>query len=364
MSAWVRVGGERIIARADSANHYRFPDIVEAADGTWLLCCRWGLHHTGNDGKVVIQRSSNQGATWSTPTIIRDHSSLDDRGYTLIVAPNGDILAFNDQFDASAYQHLQLEYGRSTDNGITFPDSSWQNFPDEPDLGWKALYPEAGYFIVDGTIYTWLEFSDTGKHDGNWVVEIWSSDDNGASWNKYSTIHDYTVIKGCETAVFRASDIHWIAIMRDCDYNTTYRFDSYDSGQTWSSPQDIGPTGSGNVLILHRPMAYQLDTAIALFARNYVPSENQTDRGIVYRYDAVLNEFRDPYHISTPAISDGYYFSLIPKAFNHTHHYLVAYKDVETAGDEDIVAWSVQERNQLITNDGAILLQSGKPVHP
>jgi hypothetical protein len=89
-----RAAGEIISQRTlfqDGAVYAAWPALVRAANGDLVLAFARTEQHLGPDGAIVTMRSTDNGTTWSPPTVAYD-SPLDDRECGLTVGPDGCLL--------------------------------------------------------------------------------------------------------------------------------------------------------------------------------------------------------------------------------------------------------------------------------
>lgn len=74
------------------ATYSAWPSIERAANGDLLIVYTNTERHVSPDGAIVMQRSTDNGKTWSTPEVIFD-TVIDDRQSGLMVLEDGRILA-------------------------------------------------------------------------------------------------------------------------------------------------------------------------------------------------------------------------------------------------------------------------------
>ncbi|NQT93826.1 MAG: exo-alpha-sialidase, partial [Lentisphaerae bacterium] len=65
------------MAHADALNVRTFPSVVALSDGALLAVCRAGSNKDSDDGTVEMFRSSDNGETWSGPTIPFGETKVD-----------------------------------------------------------------------------------------------------------------------------------------------------------------------------------------------------------------------------------------------------------------------------------------------
>jgi hypothetical protein len=201
-----------------------FPGVALAPDGRLVLTYRGGPSHTGGtDGKVMLQTSSDRGATWSAPSAIYD-PAVDVRDPSLTILEDGTtwlISLFTYNTPASPLPVVQVL--RSTDAGAT-----WSAPITASPVGWATSAP-----IVDrgdGLLMAPLYSAPTS---GNAVAAVITSTDAGATWTAPATAVTITGADVQEPALVRSPGGTLLM---------TYRYGTLDGigistydGSTWSA---------------------------------------------------------------------------------------------------------------------------------
>ncbi|MGC2327344.1 MAG: DUF2341 domain-containing protein, partial [Candidatus Sulfotelmatobacter sp.] len=168
----LNVTGRSVIESDGSYNNT--PAVVQAANEDFVLSYKKGPGHV-NSPLVILRRSRDGGATWSPEEVYWD-SSKPDPG--LARTPLGDLLIAFVKEDSSG--ELGGAYSRSADNGLTwgpftfFDDPPTATYVVDPLLNIGSTMYGAGYGLYVG-----------GTGD---APSVWSSSDDGFTWNKLSEL--------------------------------------------------------------------------------------------------------------------------------------------------------------------------------
>ena len=74
-SAFAEIDEQILFKSGDEGySNYRIPSIITAADGTLLAFCEARKDHRGDSGNIdlILKRSTDNGATWSSPQVVWD----------------------------------------------------------------------------------------------------------------------------------------------------------------------------------------------------------------------------------------------------------------------------------------------------
>lgn len=201
-----RVFRHDILHESTSA-YTAWPAVARAGDGAILVLYTESDEHMGPDGRILGQRSTNEGRTWSDPFVVYD-TPLDERESGLTALSDGSLIAhfwstfhsresygrmpdgsyFQETIDAWIEQVEGEEYlaaeplrgshvARSTDGGLT-----WSDVVDGPDT------IHGGIELSDGTLLVasyrrsrdFVTLHKATRWDGPWnrIAEVRSPDDS------------------------------------------------------------------------------------------------------------------------------------------------------------------------------------------
>lgn len=250
------------------AGHYRgWPTVARRKNGELLLVCSGGRQaHVCPFGRVTLQRSTDDGQTWTYPRIVLD-GPIDDRDAGVLETAAGTILITTftslayepilsraEQQDKwsdeklsawqAAHQRVSAEGRqealgvwmiRSTDNGIHFsqPYSPLVNSPHGPVQ------------LSDGRIL----YAGKELWHGDRRVGVSVSEDDGQSWQWLSTIparDGDDAGQYHELHLVEASDGRLVVHIRNHNSQNnreTLQTESTDGGHSWSEPHSIGVWG-------------------------------------------------------------------------------------------------------------------------
>lgn len=244
----LNVTGRSVIESDGSYNNT--PAVVQAANEDFVLSYKKGPGHV-NSPLVILRRSRDGGATWSPEEVYWD-SSKPDPG--LARTPLGDLLIAFVKEDSSG--ELGGAYSRSADNGLTwgpftfFDDPPTATYVVDPLLNIGSTMYGAGYGLYVG-----------GTGD---APSVWSSSDDGFTWNKLSELRGPEDPGLNETALAQTGPNTLFAMMRTDDGLDTFGRYSNDLGFTW------GPLISytSQVGVLQDPEMIQAGPALILMGRD------------------------------------------------------------------------------------------------
>ena len=226
-------------------NYEAFPDVCRLKNGDLFVVFYAGTGHvtlpsdqSPTGGSVYGMRSSDQGKTWTKPSLVID-TPQDDRDPHVCQLANGDLLATFFTRSVEKKGDLSLEVGhvwvvRSTDNGRT-----WDKEPTS-----VAPTPYDDYKGVSSVFISGPPVQLEGKHvilpvygtisSRHYETAIIHSKDFGKTWGDASRV-DPEQSAGfsygfCEASVARLAGGRLIIVMRP-GMHQSY---SSDQGYTWS----------------------------------------------------------------------------------------------------------------------------------
>lgn len=166
---------------------------------TWTQFDEYGSTNPADKSVILFSRSTDQGATWSTPVTLSDKpgdcidSDQTMEGAVPTVGPNGEIYV-------SWIGHDTLWFDRSTDGGVTWlpQDRAILSIPG----GWDYSIP--GLYRCNGLPITLCDTSSASPHHGtlyiNWTdqrngstdTDVWlvKSTDGGTTWSAPTRVND------------------------------------------------------------------------------------------------------------------------------------------------------------------------------
>ena len=209
------------------------------------LFYREGLSHVGNDSRIMMKISTDDGVTFGAPTVVIDDPSWDVRGVAVNLASNGNISLFYVTRDNSIGQNDPKDFFHvySTDNGTTWstPSSIMSLFPDVGASDWIAAWG-TGFQTSQGLMQVVYAV------DRAWAI---FSSDNGVTWGNRKVIYDYESSTDflSECTPVKIDDDHIVMYTRRQNNQTiVYVHTSDDGGLTWTNPRDGGATWSSELI--------------------------------------------------------------------------------------------------------------------
>lgn len=265
----MRVVDSGIISPVGSTETLRvrtFPSLVVLSDGTLLAICKAGSKKDSDDGTIEVFRSSDNGATWSGPTIpFRPTKVGGIRGsYHLCYMTEleaGHLLAACMWVDRESYPHrplfnpdtegllpMAILLSDSYDFGKTWAPLRKVLLPD--DIGPPSLTNPI-IKLTSGSLAMSIETNKTYTDRSKWYQKVvfFLSLDAGKTWGKpVTTGYDPTGrIFNWDQRVGVAHDGTIAAFLWTYDsetktYLNSHRRLSSDEGKSWSEAEDLGFT--------------------------------------------------------------------------------------------------------------------------
>lgn len=215
--------------------------------GTHWICGyqqREGHQVAGDGSGSRMHFSDDDGATWTAAGKFLDGEDVTGLpagvgSCYFLVAPNGDVLFFAGTYVDTVY--------RSSDGGKTWASAA--SGITDPDLRMQAGYG----FTLDGVIYVPMhKFTSQPGNTTPWDQEVWTSDDDGATWELRGTVPYAPGASGDEFSIINTGGTNLVAICRDFAAATTYYNTSSDLGATWSARQEIDGMGIMQMMRMRR----------------------------------------------------------------------------------------------------------------
>jgi sialidase-1 len=239
--------------------YHGWPTVTRRTNGQLLVVCSGGRdQHVCPFGRVDLQRSDDNGLTWTFPRTVLD-GPIDDRDAGILETSRGSLLITT--FTSLAYEkHIpsdarrarwlaahnripeaarQAELGqwmiRSTDGGITWSE----RYPSIVNS------PHGPIQLADGR----LLYAGKKLWTGDKEIGVCESRDDGKTWTWLAGIptregdkpHDYHELHAVEAT--RGRLIVHIRNHNKSNAGETLQSESDDGGQTWSTPHPIGVWG-------------------------------------------------------------------------------------------------------------------------
>ncbi|MFC1734494.1 hypothetical protein ACFL1X_00140 [Candidatus Hydrogenedentota bacterium] len=282
--------------------------------GTWIAA--WALQlgdPTGTDGDIFYAHSTNNGASWSSPTALNTNA-VTDSGVDLYVelATDGSgnwVAVWMSNEDLGGIgTDWDVLVARSADNGATWTPPA----PLNSDAGTDSNNDHQPHIVTDGAgnwLVEWVEWSTNNDYGGtnDYDVITARSKDNGATWPSQAFLASNS---GGGSHI--ATDGHgmWmVAWISDDDIGGTIGTDedilfsrSANNGVTWSTPAPVNADaatdardesfiklatdGSGNWLALwdvYNDLGGESDADVFM--------SRSTDSGVTWTNPASLNRY-------------------------------------------------------------------------
>jgi hypothetical protein len=250
------------------AGHYRgWPTLARRANGELLLVCSGGREgHVCPFGRVELQRSKDEGQTWSYPRVVMD-GPIDDRDAGVLETASGSILITT--FTSLAYEPL-LQDAESKHTWPTAKLDTWQAAHNrvsaegrQEALGvWMKRSTDGGvtfsgrYRTLVNSPHGPVQLSDgrllyAGKAlwESDSRVGVCISEDDGRSWpwlaaipardgDRHEHYHELHAVEAANGKLIVQIRNHNASRDRE-----TLQSESMDGGITWSKPRPIGAWG-------------------------------------------------------------------------------------------------------------------------
>lgn len=146
-------------------DHTSEPRLLRCASGILLVFYRLdpGLQgsHVGDDGHILVRRSTDNGATWSDAiTVYSDQ--YDDRNHGVFQVPSGRVYCFFRRLSVADKTTIDHRHVYSDDDGLTWSDLQAPTFPVTPSPAESHYVPTRGILLP--TYGENLYFTEDGSH--------------------------------------------------------------------------------------------------------------------------------------------------------------------------------------------------------
>jgi hypothetical protein len=241
------VGGSDWVGRAS---------IKRRDDGVLVMAYYRAERHDTNAGALHLRFSDDNGATWTAEDTKLGGGAVtgfpmnppvsagQDAGEPWIyLAPNGDLLIHMWRINYSVSMGGTYQ-SRSTDGGETWDSPAGPiQFAGLTVAQNNRTFATDDDFVFEGTIYAAARvYVDA---DGSPSASVFiSSDDNGATWTRVSTIVSASDPDDGiqETGLEYVGNARIVAMLRDNEHLKSYQSISTDMGVTWSAKADVTST--------------------------------------------------------------------------------------------------------------------------
>jgi len=216
-----------------------FPVALRLQDSRIAVVLRGGGPHVGIGGRLDIVFSSDEGRTWTKPTVIVD-TPMDDRNPAFGQALDGTlVVAFvqNTNYDLQGRYRpddlgrpITLWITRFQDGGNTWSEPAQIETPDFIHLSpfGKMLTLPDGSMLMN--VYG-------GSERGKDQSDLYRSTNHGKTWKRFSSLGR----QFNETALVRLPSGKILAAMRRRHPQDVWITESSDGGKTWSNPKSLTP---------------------------------------------------------------------------------------------------------------------------
>ena len=300
-----------VVARADPGRKAFFADMIRLIDGHLLVAYRDASDHLGQDGRLLVVDSHDDGRTWGEPRVVVD-TITDDRDPKLSQSRDGTILLNFFRTDWTGYPPGPITLigtfvARSTDGGRSWSEPvQVQSAMSGASDVLVGIY-HAGHAATHGPIVQLpdgdllVPLYGTLPTGGDHLASVVRSTDGGRTWPQSgeSFLPDPPAgISFLEPNLSVLRHGLLMAVLRS-DVNRAFLTYSRDGGRTWTDPVDTGlpasshhqlVTRSGDVLLTYGDLSGRFGAGRPTVGRLL----QHPERGIdavrdVLLYDAAAN---------------------------------------------------------------------------
>ena len=309
--------------------YFGWPSVTRMQNGD-LVVAASGLRnaHVCPFGRSIVCRSSDDGETWTTPTVVNDFP-LDDRDTGILALGEGRLLISwfsNDTRRASIYstyegkgdpefvQRYQDGFRRMTDANAARWVGSWVRLSSDGGERWEepvkvpVTAPHGPIQLRDGTLlYFGKSFltDTTGHRQGRGEILAVRSADEGRTWQQLGTVpmyggtaegnyhepHCVELADGKLVGLIRVQNHDGAPKLEDLGLVSfaVMQTESSDGGRTWTQAQPLGFHGSPPHVIRHSS-----GTLVCVYGYRQKPYGERAmlsrDGGQTWQYHYVLRD--------------------------------------------------------------------------
>lgn len=232
---------------AGAGGYQAFPDLCRLEDGRLMCVFYASYHHIGlprpenlNGGRISYCLSSDEGHSWSEPTILFDGLN-DERDPSIVRLENGRLICsfFIIRRNVSRRRPCPNPFKESYT-----PIGTWIITSDDDAATWSKPRKIYDYYtsspireLSDGRLIMPL-YAELGGNNPSAFGAIGTSDDGGKTWNKPVDIDNAGVRLDAETDVIELADGRLWAAQRSSHAPACFAI-SKDRGATWSTSKSL-----------------------------------------------------------------------------------------------------------------------------
>lgn len=224
------------------ANYSASPNVCKLSDGRIAMIWREGSAHASRDGKIMWSFSSDEGRTWTTPTVWMPYpgGGIDPRGTAITASSDGHTVWVCYFYGSDANAAMGVYFKKSTDNGATWGPE----IRVDPASPYAATDNQGVIEVGNTLLLPWYGKQTSGEaYESIWLAK---STDGGQTWTSTRMVngpatsrnyHEPVLIKcGNDNTLvmtFRWNTAESVGMMR-----------STNGGTTWTTPTMVIPNAT------------------------------------------------------------------------------------------------------------------------